>query len=166
MRNGRELVGDRDQQNAAVGTRCRFRGRGAAKDAILPAPHTMSLTTGQRPGPYEILASIGAGGMGEVYRARDTRLDRDVAIKVLPEGLSRDASFKLRFEREAKAISALNHPNICTLTISVARESSTISSLSTSRASRSPTAASFLQSDGRHHPDSSLDARNDTLRES
>ena len=115
MRNGRELVGDRDQQNAAVGTRCRFRGRGAAKDAILPAPHTMSLTTGQRPGPYEILASIGAGGMGEVYRARDTRLDRDVAIKVLPEGLSRDASFKLRFEREAKAISALNHPNICTL---------------------------------------------------
>jgi len=75
----------------------------------------MTLTSGQRLGPHEILASIGAGGMGEVYQARDTRLDRSVAIKVLPAEFSRNASLKARFEREAKTISALNHPNICTL---------------------------------------------------
>ena len=75
----------------------------------------MSLSPGQRLGPHEILSSIGAGGMGEVYQARDTRLDRTVAIKVLPVEFSRDAALKLRFEREAKTISALNHPNICTL---------------------------------------------------
>ena len=75
----------------------------------------MSLSPGQRLGPHEIISSIGAGGMGEVYQARDTRLDRTVAIKVLPVEFSRDAALKLRFEREAKTISALNHPNICTL---------------------------------------------------
>ncbi|HET6372921.1 MAG TPA: protein kinase [Candidatus Polarisedimenticolia bacterium] len=72
----------------------------------------MTLTPGTRLGPYEILAPIGAGGMGEVYRARDTRLDRDVAIKVLPNRLAEDADALARFEREAKAVAALSHPNI------------------------------------------------------
>src|SRR5262249_34042834 len=75
----------------------------------------MALTSGTRLGPYEIVAPVGAGGMGEVYRARDIRLDRIVAIKVLPSSLSADPDFKLRFEREARALSSLNHPNICTL---------------------------------------------------
>lgn len=72
----------------------------------------MPLTRGTRVGPYEITGSLGAGGMGEVYRARDTRLDRDVAIKVLPAELSRDAAALARFDREAKAVAALSHPNI------------------------------------------------------
>jgi serine/threonine protein kinase len=75
----------------------------------------MTLASGAKLGPYEIVSPLGAGGMGEVYRARDTRLDRTVAIKVLPSHLSADPGLKLRFEREAKAISALQHPNICTL---------------------------------------------------
>ncbi len=75
----------------------------------------MPLPTGTRLGPYEITGSLGAGGMGEVYKARDTRLDRTVAIKVLPELLAADSSFRARFDREARAISALNHPHICTL---------------------------------------------------
>jgi len=75
----------------------------------------MPLAAGQRLGPYEIVAPIGAGGMGEVYRARDTRLGRDVAIKVLPPNLSANSEVRARFEREAKAVSSLNHPNICTL---------------------------------------------------
>jgi serine/threonine protein kinase len=75
----------------------------------------MPLSTGTRLGPYEIISAAGAGGMGEVYRARDTRLDRTVAIKVLPSHLSSDTELKQRFEREAKAISSLNHPHICTL---------------------------------------------------
>jgi eukaryotic-like serine/threonine-protein kinase len=75
----------------------------------------MGLTSGAKLGPYEIISPLGAGGMGEVYRARDTRLDRTVAIKVLPSHLSANAELKLRFEREAKTISALQHPNICTL---------------------------------------------------
>jgi serine/threonine protein kinase len=75
----------------------------------------MILTHGARLGPYEILAPLGAGGMGEVYRARDTRLDRTVALKVLPAHLSADPKRRQRFEREARAISTLNHPNICTL---------------------------------------------------
>lgn len=75
----------------------------------------MPLSNGTRLGPYEIQASIGAGGMGEVYRAKDTRLDRTVAIKVLPSHLSEDQQLKQRFEREARAISSLSHQNICAL---------------------------------------------------
>src|SRR5579864_9109590 len=75
----------------------------------------MPLTAGTKLGPYEIQAPIGAGGMGEVYRATDTRLDRIVAIKVLPAHLSSDPELKQRLEREAKAISALQHAHICTL---------------------------------------------------
>jgi serine/threonine protein kinase len=75
----------------------------------------MALTAGTKLGPYEILSPLGAGGMGEVYRARDTRLDRSVAIKILPSHLSEDAEAKQRFDREARTISSLNHPNICTL---------------------------------------------------
>ena len=75
----------------------------------------MALTSGTRLGPYEILSPIGKGGMGEVYKAKDTRLDRTVAIKVLPEHLAESPERKARFAREAKAISQLNHPHICTL---------------------------------------------------
>jgi len=75
----------------------------------------MALTSGTRLGPYEILAPLGAGGMGEVYRARDTRLDRTVAIKILPSHLSENPILRQRFEREAKAISSLNHAHICVL---------------------------------------------------
>jgi eukaryotic-like serine/threonine-protein kinase len=74
-----------------------------------------ALSPGTRLGPYEVVALIGAGGMGEVYRARDTRLDRTVALKVLPQHVSATSSARDRFEREARAISSLNHPNICTL---------------------------------------------------
>lgn len=75
----------------------------------------MPLTSGTKLGPYEIHSLLGAGGMGEVYRARDTRLERTVAIKVLPEHFSQNTELRQRFEREARAISSLNHPNICTL---------------------------------------------------
>jgi Tol biopolymer transport system component len=75
----------------------------------------MPLQPGLRLGPYEILSPLGAGGMGEVYKARDTRLDRTVAIKVLPVSLSDDVERRERFEREARAVSALNHPHICML---------------------------------------------------
>src|SRR3954462_13672587 len=75
----------------------------------------MTLENGSRLGPYEVVSAIGAGGMGEVYRARDTRLDRAVAIKVLPSHLSQSPELRQRFDREAKAISSLSHPNICTL---------------------------------------------------
>jgi eukaryotic-like serine/threonine-protein kinase len=75
----------------------------------------MEISTGTRLGPYELVSRIGAGGMGEVFRARDTRLDRSVAIKVLPAELARDGQLRLRFEREARTISQLNHPHICTL---------------------------------------------------
>src|SRR5215471_3267364 len=75
----------------------------------------MYLAPGQKLGPYEVVSALGAGGMGEVYRARDTRLGRDVAIKILPKELSADPTRKQRFEREAKAISGLNHPHICVL---------------------------------------------------
>ena len=75
----------------------------------------MTLTAGSRLGPYEILAPLGAGGMGEVYRAQDTRLGREVAVKVLPAELSSDASRLKRFEKEARSVSALNHPNIVTI---------------------------------------------------
>src|SRR6202161_3629070 len=75
----------------------------------------MALTSGTRLGPYEIESPLGAGGMGEVYRALDTRLNRTVAIKILPSHLSDNSEAKQRFEREARTISSLNHPNICTL---------------------------------------------------
>jgi len=75
----------------------------------------MTLNAGTRLGPYEITAFVGAGGMGEVYRARDTRLDRTVAIKVLPADLAKDAQLRERLEREAQSVGALNHPHICTL---------------------------------------------------
>jgi Tol biopolymer transport system component len=75
----------------------------------------VTLETGTRLGPYEIVAPIGAGGMGEVYQARDTRLSRIVAIKILPAEFASDAHMRMRFDREARAISALNHPHICTL---------------------------------------------------
>src|SRR5438093_278801 len=72
----------------------------------------MPLSAGTRVGPYEIIGAIGAGGMGEVYRARDTRLGRDVAVKVLPEAFAKDPDRAARFEREAQSIAALSHPNI------------------------------------------------------
>ena len=75
----------------------------------------MALDVGTTLGPYEIVSALGAGGMGEVYKANDTRLDRTVAIKVLPSHLSDNAELKERFEREARALSSLNHPHICTL---------------------------------------------------
>ncbi|HEV2298898.1 MAG TPA: serine/threonine-protein kinase, partial [Candidatus Acidoferrales bacterium] len=73
------------------------------------------LAAGSKLGPYEIQSPLGAGGMGEVYRARDTRLGRDVAIKILPQHLASTPEVRQRFEREARAVSSLNHPHICTL---------------------------------------------------
>ena len=92
----------------------RYRGviRGAARSYN---PHELALTPGTRLGPYEIVVLLGAGGMGEVYRARDSRLDRDVAIKVLPAAVAHDADRLRRFEHEARAIASLNHPHICQL---------------------------------------------------
>ena len=75
----------------------------------------MALTPGTRLGPYEILSALGAGGMGEVYRARDTKLDRDVAIKILPQAFANDADRLARFQREAKTLASLNHPNIAAI---------------------------------------------------
>src|ERR1700686_4090220 len=75
----------------------------------------MTLQAGTHLGPYEILSPLGAGGMGEVYRARDKKLDRDVAIKVLPESVAADPDALARFEREAKAVAALSHPNILSI---------------------------------------------------
>src|SRR5450759_3601562 len=75
----------------------------------------MPLTRGVRLGPYEVVSPLGAGGMGEVYRARDPKLNRDVAIKVLPEAFAKDPDALVRFEREAKAVAALSHPNILSI---------------------------------------------------
>src|SRR6202166_5132729 len=75
----------------------------------------MALAAGTKLGPYEILSPLGAGGMGEVYRARDKKLDRDVAIKVLPESVAANPDMLARFEREAKAVAALSHPNILSI---------------------------------------------------
>src|SRR5262245_22079384 len=82
------------------------------------------LAPGTRLGPYEIGAPLGSGGMGEVYRARDTRLDRTVAVKVLPAATATDPQYRERFEREARAASALNHPNILSI-FDVGREGAT-----------------------------------------
>jgi Tol biopolymer transport system component len=84
----------------------------------------MTLAAGTRLGPYEIVAPLGAGGMGEVYRARDPRLGRDVAVKVLPQHLSSSSEVRTRFEREARTVSSLNHPNVCAL-FDVGREGDT-----------------------------------------
>ena len=84
----------------------------------------MALNPGNKLGPYEVLAPLGAGGMGEVYRARDSRLGRDVAIKVLPQHLSANSEVRARFEREARTVSSLNHPSICTL-FDIGREGDT-----------------------------------------
>jgi len=84
----------------------------------------VTLSPGSRLGPYEIVGPLGAGGMGEVYRAKDTRLGREVAVKVLPEHLSESSEVRARFEREARTVSSLNHPHICTLH-DVGREGST-----------------------------------------
>src|SRR5262245_47994665 len=86
----------------------------------VPAPGiirtvAMTLTPGTRLGPFEVIAPIGKGGMGEVYRARDTKLDRDVAIKVLPESFTSDQDRLARFHREAKVLASLNHPNIAAI---------------------------------------------------
>ena len=75
----------------------------------------MPLSPGDRLGPYEILSPLGAGGMGEVWKARDTRLDRTVAVKVLPKFIADRDDLRARFEREARAVSSLKHPNICVL---------------------------------------------------
>ncbi|MGA9882081.1 MAG: protein kinase, partial [Candidatus Acidiferrales bacterium] len=75
----------------------------------------MPISTGSRLGSYEILSPLGAGGMGEVYRARDSKLGRDVAIKVLPEAFARDPDRMARFEREAKVLASLDHPNIASI---------------------------------------------------
>src|SRR5260370_23768314 len=77
--------------------------------------HRVPLPAGVRLGPYEILAHLGGGGMGEVYRASDTRLDRIVAIKVLPAALANDPARRERFRREARAVSSVTHPHICPL---------------------------------------------------
>ena len=74
-----------------------------------------ALSSGTRLGPYEVVEAIGAGGMGKVYRARDTKLGRDVAIKVLPEDFSADAEWFARFRREAQVLASLNHPNIAAI---------------------------------------------------
>src|SRR5271167_965370 len=75
----------------------------------------MTIPSGTKFGSYEVVAQIGAGGMGEVYQAHDTKLERDVAIKVLPEAVAHDAERLARFQREAKMLAALNHPNIATI---------------------------------------------------
>jgi serine/threonine protein kinase len=85
----------------------------------------MALDPGTRLGPYEIVRRVGAGGMGEVWKARDTRLDRTVAIKVLPPDLTTDAAARQRFEREARAVAALSHPHICPRSTSAIRTGST-----------------------------------------
>src|SRR5436305_1854073 len=79
---------------------------------VARSERTMTLAIHTRLGPYDILASLGAGGMGEVYRARDTRLDRDVAIKVLPEPMAHDPHALARFHREVKVIAGLSHPHL------------------------------------------------------
>ncbi len=100
----RALAEDRPQLRTAAGNP-RFQ-------KLVAGAKEMTLSAGTRLGPYEILAPLGAGGMGEVYRARDTKLDREVAVKVLPSHSTANADALARFEREAKAVAALSHPNI------------------------------------------------------
>jgi len=93
----------------------------------------MALQPGNRLGPYEILAAIGAGGMGEVYRARDAKLGRDVALKVLPEAFVRDGECMARFQREAKVLASLNHPPCSTSDVCITNQKMGILALSFSR---------------------------------
>ncbi len=95
------------------------------------------MVTGDTLGPYRVLDKLGEGGMGQVWRARDTKLDRDVAIKVLPEAFARDADRLARFTREAKTLASLNHPNIAAIYGLEESGSSTPSTPSTRRQSRS-----------------------------
>ncbi len=85
---------------------------GIVPDLLYSSNFPLPFESGRRLGSYEILSPIGAGGMGEVYRAHDTKLDRDVAIKVLPDSVASDAERLARFEREAQVLASLNHPNI------------------------------------------------------
>jgi serine/threonine protein kinase/Tol biopolymer transport system component len=89
--------------------------RSSARRPRYTRRHLMANQAGSRLGPYELVSPIGAGGMGEVWRGRDTRLDRSVAVKILPASFAQDEQFRARFAREAKTISSLNHPHICTL---------------------------------------------------
>ena len=98
-----------------------------------------ALTPGSRLGPYEILSPLGDGGMGEVYRARDTKLNRDVAIKVLLPAVANDPDRLARFEREAKTLALLNHPNICAIHRRKTRMALPRSSSNSSKARRSLT---------------------------
>ncbi len=109
-----ELEGDAVESSDARKL-LRDRGERQERHATVISFVPVSLTAGSRLGPYEILAPLGAGGMGEVYKARDTRLERTVAVKVLPSHLSQSEEVRLRFEREAKTISQLSHPHICAL---------------------------------------------------
>src|SRR5689334_21954232 len=94
---------------------CHSQPGSVVKLAIRQARRSMALPPGTKLGPYEIVAPLGSGGMGEVYRARDSRLGRDVAIKVLPQHISASSDDRARLRREAKTISSLNHPHICVL---------------------------------------------------
>ena len=98
----------------------------------------MTLASGMRLGPYEIQSAIGAGGMGEVYRARDTQLRRDVALKILPADLALDPERLARFDREAQALAALNHPHIAQFHGMATKAQSAPSSWNSSRARRWP----------------------------
>ena len=100
------LIDSNDRANSFLET--------PAVECVQDVAKTQDLV-GRRVGAYEFAECIGAGGMGEVYKARDTRLDRTVAVKVLPPHVARDHHAKQRFEREARAVAALNHPHICTL---------------------------------------------------
>src|SRR5438876_10737066 len=82
--------------------------------AMMPAS-LLSLSSGSRIGPYEIVSALGAGGMGEVYRARDSKLNRDVALKILPEAFALDSERLARFRREAQVLASLNHPHIAAI---------------------------------------------------
>ena len=97
------------QAGDSAPTASSFQQSGYNPDAV------MTLQPGVRLGPYEVVSAIGAGGMGEVYRARDRKLHRDVAVKVLPNGFAQDAQRLARFEREARTLAALNHPNIAAI---------------------------------------------------
>ncbi len=119
-------------------------GRRAAARPYTPRTEGMSISPGDRLGPYEVLLLLGAGGMGEVYRAKDTRLERDVAIKVLPEEFFEGEERRQRFEREAKLLASLNHPNVAAIHSfeeipgsASSRRPDTSSSWSSSRARRS-----------------------------